>query len=231
MRTVHRIDLPITPYTQALRLQHRLVRHKLAHHGPDFLLLLEHPPTVTLGSRSSPADLLIPDAQFAHRGIELVRTDRGGAATYHGPGQLVGYPLINLRAPRLSVREYVGKLETVIIATLNRFGIAGRRKLKEPGVWTSEIDKIASIGVRITNGVTMHGFSINVNLDRDPSDFVTACGLPNVRMTGMADLIDVLPGDYALRAVLTRSFAQIFDAEVIHKTLDDLPDISSNEDE
>jgi len=172
-------------YREAAALQESLRERVIAGDVPDLLVLLEHPAVYTLGRRSDPSDLPFGPDFWRARGIDVVRTPRGGKLTYHGPGQLVGYPI--MRAG--DVVAYVRAMERSIAAALAGEGIQGRGRDHEgaayTGVWVGE-RKIASIGVHLSRGVSAHGFAINVDNDVEPFHQVTACGLPGVRMTSVA---------------------------------------------
>jgi lipoyl(octanoyl) transferase len=176
-------NLGTVEYTEAAALQERLRAQVIAGELPDLMLLLEHPPVYTLGRRSEAGDLPFDESFYRDRGIDVVRTPRGGQLTYHGPGQLVGYPIMHVA----SVPEYILTMERAIVAALGRSGIAAETKLghKHVGVWVGE-RKIASVGVHLSHGVSSHGFAVNVDNDLDPFTWVVACGLPDVQMTSMA---------------------------------------------
>jgi lipoate-protein ligase B len=207
------IDLPRTGYQEAVELQTAAVRQCVQCGGPDVLIVLEHPPTITLGTRGDEADLLVSAEEVARRGIALHRVDRGGAATFHGPGQLVCYPIVRFRAWKLTVRAYVHGLEETVIRTLDRFGVTGVRVPKHAGVWVGEHRKIASVGVKITRGVTCHGFSLNVNLRIDPCGLVVSCGMPQVRAVSLTDLVGPVE-ERLVRDALVQSFATVFRVRV-----------------
>jgi lipoyl(octanoyl) transferase len=175
--------LGLVPYREGVALQESLRAEVLAGEAPETLLLLEHPPVYTLGRRSAPGDLPLSDAFLAEQGIDVVKTDRGGKLTYHGPGQLVGYPIMRVD----DVLVFLRTMERSIIAALAEAGVeAQTRPGKEhTGVWVEE-RKIASIGVHLSRGVSTHGFAVNVDLDLAPFSWVVACGLPDVTMTSIA---------------------------------------------
>ena len=168
-------------YEEATRWQEALVERRLAGDVADCLLLLEHPPVYTLGRGADPRFLGLG----AEGGIPVVRTSRGGQVTYHGPGQLVGYPIVDLRDHRQDVRWYVHELEQVLIDALEAFGIAGGRVEGLPGVWVGGKRKIASIGVAIRRWVTWHGFALNVAADLGGFGAITPCGIAGVQMTSV----------------------------------------------
>jgi lipoyl(octanoyl) transferase len=172
------------PYREGVALQERLRAARQAGEVPDVLLCLEHPPVYTLGRRSAPGELPMGEDFYRARGIEIEHTDRGGKLTYHGPGQVVGYPILAVA----DVIAYVRTLERALVAALGDEGIVARLRTDEgpdyTGVWVED-RKIASIGVHLARGVTTHGFAVNVVNDLEPFEWVVACGLPSVRMTSV----------------------------------------------
>ena len=208
-------------YDVASGLQKRLHRQVVAGALPGVLLLLEHPHVFTLGRRGRTDDILADAEELKALGAEVRHTDRGGEVTYHGPGQLVGYPIVDLRKLGIGPLAYVRRLERVLIATLADFGIHGESEDRPTGVWVGTA-KIAAIGVKISRGVTTHGFALNVNPDLTYFDRIVPCGMPDVPVTSMAATgsASVNLGD-AARA-LTAHFAEIFDVEVEHGGLRDV---------
>jgi lipoyl(octanoyl) transferase len=172
-------------YLQALALQEQVRAARQAGVVPDTLLLLEHPRVYTRGRRSAPGELSLGEAFYRSQGIEIVEVNRGGKITYHGPGQLVGYPIVAVD----DVVEYVRTLERALVAALLGEGVVARARPQDgpdyTGVWVEE-RKIASIGVHVQRGVTTHGFAVNVDNDLTPFEWVVACGLPGVTMTSLA---------------------------------------------
>jgi lipoate-protein ligase B len=169
-------------YGEAAALQERLRERVIAGELGDLMLLLEHPPVYTVGRRSEADDLPLPEEHYRGLGIDVVRTPRGGQITYHGPGQLVGYPIMRVA----NVPEYILTMERAIVAALGRSGVEASTKLghRHVGVWVGE-RKIASVGVHISHGVSSHGFAVNVANDLSPFTWVVACGLPDIEMTSM----------------------------------------------
>ncbi|CAN5511024.1 lipoyl(octanoyl) transferase LipB [soil metagenome] len=171
-------------YREALALQHRLRAARQEEAIPDVLLLLEHPRVYTRGRRSDPRELAMGEAWYRRQGIDVVDVDRGGRVTYHGPGQLVGYPIMRVS----DVVAHLRTLEGAIVAALAEEGIAGRGRTDDgadyTGVWVGQ-SKIASLGVHVQKGVTTHGFAVNVANDLAPFEWVVPCGLEGVRMTSM----------------------------------------------
>jgi lipoate-protein ligase B len=173
-------QLGVVGYHEGVALQERLRARVQAGELPDLLLQLEHPPVYTLGRRSDPADLPLGEAFYRSQGIDVVRTDRGGKLTYHGPGQLVGYPIVRID----DVVAYLRDMESAIVAALGEEGIDAGPRDGLTGVWVQD-RKIASIGVHVSRGVTTHGYAVNVDNDLQPFEWVVACGLPGVRMTSV----------------------------------------------
>lgn len=189
---VNVLDL-ITPmrYADAWVLQQRLHRERVAGLRPDILVMLEHQPVYTVGPRTTPS-AWGNDPMAAHlNGVEIQHVTRGGSITFHGPGQLVLYPIVRLTSHARGVRDYVARLEEAAIRTLHRFGIQGSRKSKAPGVWVSypHEAKVASLGIRVEHGVTMHGLALNVDMDLRPFDAIVPCGLTGCRVTSMAEVL------------------------------------------
>jgi lipoyl(octanoyl) transferase len=166
------------PYDQALRLQYDLVAARQANRIGNILLLLEHPPVITLGTRADPANIYLPREQLAAAGVQIHEVNRGGDVTYHGPGQLVGYPIFQLKDFPQGVRWFVQQLEMSLIDLLQaQYGIAAHfRQEKYTGVWVGD-KKIAAFGLAITRGVTMHGFAFNINTNLQHFDWINPCGL------------------------------------------------------
>jgi lipoyl(octanoyl) transferase len=176
----------LVPYTIAFGVQKRLEDARQAGEIPDVLLLLEHPPVYTRGRRFTPDELPMGVEWYQAQGIEVVDTDRGGRVTYHGPGQLVGYPVVSLRPYGDDVHEYIRRMEQVIMDSLARHGVEAGPIGGLTGVWTREPRKIASIGVHVNRGVTTHGFAINVNNDLQPFEWIVPCGIDDCRMSSLA---------------------------------------------
>ncbi len=186
----------------------------LAGEDREALFLLEHEPVFTLGRNANAADVLAPAAWLETRGVEVHESSRGGQVTYHGPGQLVGYPIIDLNPDRRDVRRYVGDLESVLVRTLGEFGIeAEGRSGSEVGVWVGG-SKIASIGVHLRKWVTLHGFALNVSTDLEHYQGIVACGLEGVRMISIERLLGSAPDLPELARRVAGHFADVFDRKV-----------------
>ncbi|MGN6190073.1 MAG: lipoyl(octanoyl) transferase LipB, partial [Conexibacter sp.] len=180
------VRLGVVEYRAALTLQEAVRERRIAGELPDVLLLVEHPPVYTQGRRSKPEDLPFAPEWYAEQGIDVVPVRRGGQLTYHGPGQLVGYPIMRVE----DVIAYLRTMEEALIAALGDEGLHARNRpddgIEYTGVWIEE-RKIASIGVHVSHGVTTHGFAVNVDNDMRPFEWAVACGLHGVRMTSLAD--------------------------------------------
>ncbi len=204
------------PYQEAVALQ-LAARDALKRGvGEERLLLLEHPPVYTLGRNASAADVLADPAWLERRGIEIAHCDRGGQVTYHGPGQLVGYPILNLSPDRRDVRRYVRELAEVLVATLGDYGLAARRGEEQAliGVWVGDA-KVASIGVHLSRWLTTHGFALNVTTDLSHFAGITPCGLAGVKMASIESLTGRRPGLPEVAAVAARHLAATFGRELV----------------
>jgi lipoyl(octanoyl) transferase len=179
------VDLRTLPYADALALQRAVARARIAGEiGEDLLLLVEHPPVVTLGRSSKERHLLASPALLAARGIELFEVERGGDVTFHGPGQLVGYPIVDLKRHKQDLHWYLRQVEEALIHAVATLGIAGERSAGYTGVWTQG-RKLASIGVHARDWVTWHGFALNVTTDLRYFDLIVPCGIQAVTMTSV----------------------------------------------
>jgi lipoate-protein ligase B len=201
------------PYAEVWALQRDLVRARQAGAIPDTMILVEHHPVVTMGRSAEQAHLLAPRDLLAACGIGLFEVERGGSATYHGPGQLVGYPILDLGRLSEDVGRYMRTLESTIIDTVAAFGIVARRRPGYPGVWVDGA-KICAMGVAIKRRVTMHGFALNVSTDLDGFGVINPCGL-DLPVTSMTALLGrrVDVGD--VRGVCAARFSEAFDADLV----------------
>jgi lipoate-protein ligase B len=202
----------LTPYQDAWQLQRRIAADVRAGGAPA-LILLEHPPVYTLGARGDATHLLASEPTLAALGAEMCRTDRGGDVTFHGPGQIVGYPILNLRALGHGPVWYVRGLEAALIDALSSFGIVAGRSPGRPGVWVGDA-KIAAIGVRVGGGVTTHGFALNVNVDLSWFRHIVPCGLADASVTSMQELAGAAFDMRAVEDVLAEALARQFDLEL-----------------
>ncbi|OGO66535.1 MAG: lipoyl(octanoyl) transferase [Chloroflexi bacterium RBG_19FT_COMBO_50_10] len=229
MQPCHIRCLGLMPYQQAWDLQAQLAGQVAAGEIPATLLLLQHPHTITFGRSGKAANLLWSEAELKQRGIEVFWVDRGGDITYHGPGQLVGYPLLPLNidglvpppqpgSPHLPQADYIGylrKLEQVLILALHQFGVQAERIKNLTGVWVNQ-SKIAAIGVKVdARGISRHGFALNVAPDMSFWDAIIGCGLEGYSVTSLADLIpDPPPMQQVIHAVVS-AFSQVFELECL----------------
>ncbi|HVR30180.1 MAG TPA: lipoyl(octanoyl) transferase LipB [Thermoanaerobaculia bacterium] len=199
-------------YAAAEALQLRLRDALLRGEGEDHLLLLEHPSVFTLGRNARSIDVVADEGWLRRRGVEVHETDRGGQATYHGPGQLVGYPVLDLKPDRRDVRRYVRDLEEVLIRTLADYGIEGEPALspRPVGVWVGP-RKIASLGIHLRHWVTTHGFALNVTTDLSFFSGIVACGMPAAPMTSIRELAGAEPGIEEVAARVAGHFCEVFE--------------------
>ena len=211
MLLAHVLELGLVPYREAWELQKRLEAEVADGSRPDTILLLEHPPTVTTGRRTEPGELHIPEGAE----VEVVETDRGGKSTYHGPGQLVCYPIFDLTRHGQDVKRYCRDLEEALIVTLAKLGVAGERIDGLTGVWlTRPPRKIASIGIHISRWVTTHGYALNVDLDPAPfTQWITACGLEDAAFTTVAKELGRPVTVDEVRAPALEALAEVFGLE------------------
>jgi lipoate-protein ligase B len=210
------LDAGRMPYGPALDLQERLVARRKAREIPDTLVMVEHEPVFTLGRNATEANVLLSADERRARGIELVRTSRGGQVTYHGPGQLVGYPIVHLGDLGLGVLAYVGALERTLIGVLADYGVVAAGDAVNRGVWVGR-DKIAALGIRVTGQVTMHGFALNVTVDPTAYQGIVPCGIQD---RGATSLHMLAPG-VTMADVKTRTvahFAETLGFTSVHAT-------------
>jgi lipoate-protein ligase B len=210
----HVHDIGLVSYEDALRLQRRAVGRLQDGSGEECFYLLEHPHVITNGRNASNESLLGDPSHLGERGITFVHTDRGGDITYHGPGQLVGYPIFKLEQARRDVRKYALDMETALLDTLALHGIAGHRREQYRGVWTKE-RKIASIGLRISRWVTSHGFALNVNTDLSYFSLIRPCGIPGCEMTSMEQELRSIIDMNDVKRSVTKCFSEVFQREMI----------------
>ena len=208
------LNLGERSYAEVLEFQRKAAAQRITGEiSEDVLILVEHPPVVTLGRRKADNKLPVSEAFLKSRGIELFEVERGGGVTFHGPGQLVGYPIVNLERHRLDLHWYLRQVEDALIRTLASFGIPGERNEGFTGVWTGG-RKIASIGVHARSWVTWHGFALNVRTDLSYFELMTPCGINGVVMTSMA--VEQPAANITLERVATAAaehFAALFNLE------------------
>lgn len=211
------VSLGLTPYEEALELQRTLAAERISGSIPeDILLLVEHPPVVTLGRSAKSQNLVSSPEYLASRGVELFEVERGGDVTFHGPGQLVGYPIIDLKRHKLDLHWYLRQVEEALIRTLAAYSIPAERSVGFTGVWTRG-RKIASIGVHARDWVTWHGFALNVTTDLSYFDLIIPCGIDGVTMTSIAREVDLQDSQLRQPTLqsagerVSRAFGELFD--------------------
>jgi lipoate-protein ligase B len=207
-------QLGVMAYDQAHRLQKNLIPKILAGETPEVLLLLEHPPTITIGKSGALDNVLISSSQLAREEIALFFTDRGGDATYHGPGQIVGYPLMDLRKRNRDLHRYVHDLEEVLIRTAMDFSISAHRDQGHRGVWVGK-EELAAIGLGVTKWITFHGFALNVTSNLDHFSFINPCGFSDRKATSMSRLLSSNISMEVVTERLLAHFSQIFKVELL----------------
>lgn len=212
MRPLHVVEYGAVPYDEAVALQQRLVEDRKAGVVPDTLVLLEHPHVVTLGVkvRNSRTHVLASDVDLATRGVGLYESGRGGDVTYHGPGQLIGYPVIDLKPDRTDAHRYVRDLEEVLLQVCGSYGVQATREPGLTGVWVGD-EKIAAIGVRLSRWVTSHGFALNVNPDLSYFSLIVPCGIEGRGVTSLARVLGQAPDMAEVRARVVAAFADVFE--------------------
>jgi lipoyl synthase len=196
-------------YAESLAEQHRLHALRLLADGTDTLLLVEHPHVYTLGRNSDPRNILVSEQFVHHIGATIARNERGGEVTYHGPGQLVAYPIIYLRSHERSITRLVERMETAILRTLAEFGIAGALTPGDHGVWVDG-RKIASIGMAVRRWVVLHGMALNVDPDLQYFTYINPCGHRDLRMTSMTRELGLPVDWHAVAQSFARHFADVF---------------------
>lgn len=199
------------PYTAAWQIQQEFAMARRSGSGQDTLLLVEHPPVYTMGRSGSKTNVKVSDEMLSAEGLEVIEVDRGGDVTYHGPGQLVGYPILDLRGYKQDLHCYSEMLEEVIIRTLARYGIKGYRERGLTGVWT-DIGKIAAIGIGARGWVTMHGFALNVHPDMSYFGLINPCGITDRPVASMRDF-GVEASLAEVGKILVEQFAEVFRVE------------------
>ncbi|MBW2061688.1 MAG: lipoyl(octanoyl) transferase LipB [Deltaproteobacteria bacterium] len=206
------LNLDHLPYTEALALMRELIQAKQRELLPEVLILVEHDPVLTLGYRARFDDILIPEKTLHARNIDVHRVERGGLVTYHGPGQLLAYPIFNLRNLKLGVARFINLLEEVIISTLRDFGLEAGRKENLPGVWVRK-EKIASIGVAVRRWITFHGLALNYDPELSHFELINPCGMTGVKMTSIARLLGSPVSPTRLRNQMIHHFERLFNLD------------------
>jgi lipoate-protein ligase B len=203
------VDLGRRDYLSALALQERLRELRLADEIPDTLVLVEHSPCVTVGRSGTPSHILASATELAEAGIDLHLSDRGGDVTYHGPGQLVCYPVVDLRDYGRDLHAHVRRLEALMIETAAAFDVLAWRRSGLPGVWTRP-GKLGAVGVAVNGWVTTHGTALNVSVDLWPYSLIVPCGLSGIAVTSMAQVLGYAPGLGDVREAARNAFEKVF---------------------
>jgi len=215
------LNLGLMDYKKAWDLQHDLWSRRVEEKLPDLLLLLEHPHVVTLGRRGNRSHLIVSQEVLESMGISIFHVERGGDVTYHGPGQMVVYPILGLKGYGYRVARYIDQLEEIVLRALRDFGIEGRRDPLNRGVWVDQ-DKIASVGVTIKRWVTFHGFALNYETDLKYFDLMHPCGLERQRMTSMAKILGKRVSRENVIERTSFHFGQIFERKWMEKDLSEV---------
>lgn len=200
-------------YKEAHLLQKQLLGRRIGQKIPDTLLILQHHPVITLGRRGDRGNILAGGEILQREGIPVYSTDRGGDVTYHGPGQIVGYPVLDLRQHGGDVHRLIQMYEEVIIGLLSGYGLEGGRLAGRPGVWVGD-QKICAVGIGISNWVTFHGFALNVNTNLEHFSYITPCGIPGRGVTSMHRLLGREVDETAVADGLVESFGRVFGLEM-----------------
>ena len=226
--TVQLVDIGLTRYADALGYQRDLHARRKAGEAPDTLILTEHQPVLTLGSAADGRHLLAPEDELAERGIDLARVERGGDITYHGPGQLMAYPVLDLRGFGRDVHLHIRRLEETAIRLLAGYGLAGERRRGTPGVWVGP-RKTASVGVFVSRWVTLHGIAVNIDLDLSPFELINPCGLVGMQMTSVARGSGRAVSPAEVRGRYAGVFEEVFGCQLVRSTgSHDAPRISAS---
>jgi lipoyl(octanoyl) transferase len=206
------VDLGHARYLEVLDLQRSLAQLRHQNLVPDILLLVEHEPLITLGRRAKMANILSSPEELASQGIRVYRVERGGDVTYHGPGQLVAYPIVHLTQRELSIRGFVDLLEETLILVLADFGIKAGRDPQHRGVWVDGL-KVAALGIAVRRWVSFHGFALNISPNLEHFSHLNPCDLSHAQVTSMADLLGEIPNMTAVRESLKKRFTELFSGD------------------
>jgi lipoate-protein ligase B len=213
MTPLHVYKLGIVEYTAAFKFQTELQEKRINGDIRDVLLLMEHPPTLTLAKGDDQKNIRVEHGVLKKKNISVFETDRGGSITFHGPGQLVGYPIMNLTDKGRDIHRYVRKLEEILIETLGQYDIESGRDPDHVGVWVKD-NKIAAIGVRVRKWVTKHGFALNVNNDLSFFDLINPCGITDKGVTSLKRLVGHNVDMKAVSSVLIDNFSSVFNVSI-----------------
>jgi lipoate-protein ligase B len=214
-RTCRILDLGRVDYYEAYLLQRQLVCRRIGETIPDTLILAAHPPVFTIGRKGSRQEILARPEQLWREGIEVVEADRGGAVTYHGPGQLVAYPILNLNEHGRDIHKLLHMYEDVVISVLAHFGIKGRTMDEYPGVWTENNAKICALGIGITRWVSYHGFALNINTNLDHYRYIIPCGISHLGVTSIQQELGQPVDENQVRRLVALEFCRVFDLAML----------------
>lgn len=215
------VDLRKRDYREVWDVQKIVHQKRVNREIDDTLILVEHNPVVTMGKSGKEKNLLFPPGLLKEKGVAYYRIERGGDVTYHGPGQLVGYPIFNIKEGLAGIKPFIEKMEEAIILILDDFGIKAEKREKMVGVWTAT-GKICSIGIAVKRWVSFHGFALNVNTDLTYFDLIVPCGLKNITMTSMQRILKrTVPLDEVKRSVIEK-FCRVFKKEAVMKCLEEI---------
>lgn len=203
------LDLGRKDYGEVWVIQKKLVQEVISGTSGDTLILVEHPAVITLGRRGSEEDILISSQGLSRRSIQFFQVDRGGRATFHGPGQLVAYPILRLLGRERDIHQYLRNLEEVIIKLLAGLGIKGQRREGHSGVWVND-HKVASIGIGVKKWVTYHGLALNVDVDLDYFSLIDPCGLGQAKVTSLAKFLSFRVKMDEVKRSMVKSFSEVF---------------------
>lgn len=213
------VQLGCCDYQEACSLQKKLLKLRIGRKIPDTLVILQHPPVYTIGRKGGRKNILVGPDVLSREGITVCETDRGGDITYHGPGQIVGYPILDLNQHGRDVHRLIRLYEEVVIRLLEGYGIQGCRVPEYPGVWVGS-EKICAIGIGVSNWVTFHGFALNVNTNLVHFSFITPCGINGRGVTSMERILGGKADESAVAGELAGIFGRVFDLEMKRYDLD-----------
>lgn len=221
-KTLNLLHLGRCDYEKALDIQFQLLKKRQDGEIPDTLILVEHPAVITLGKSASAEHVVAPEKELARQGIQRFETNRGGDVTYHGEGQIVGYPIINLIENKMKVRSFVEQLEEVFVNILKDFDLEASGSSKDIGVWIGN-EKITAIGLAVKKGVTMHGFAFNVNTNLDHFQYIVPCGIRDKGVTTLEKLLGK-PQDFAwMNQRVVKEFVDVYEYQTLREvTLEEL---------
>ncbi len=214
MTALRVLDLGLREYGSVWDMQKRIVEKLASGSCPDTLILVEHFPVITVGRNGEDGDVLVPPAHLDGKGIDFFPVDRGGRATFHGPGQLVAYPLLALRGRERDIHRYLRNLEEVVIKFLAGLGVRGERRDGYTGVWIND-RKVASIGIGVRKWITYHGLALNVDVDLDCFSLINPCGLGQARITSLAETVPFKIGMDEVKSKVLGNFSEVFEMRAI----------------